>query len=181
MKTTLGLKNFRIFDNKGAEVHINPLTVLTGCNSSGKSSIVKALILLSEFLKGVRESTHGAEPRLEFDRKPLSLLCNFDSIVNKDSKDGKLMHFKTGAALIAAQTGVPVVPVGIYFDGKLRFRSRILVTYGAPFTIPQTDPDNPSGAVLKQIRQEMSRNVAALLPMQTESQAQREKTAQKGE
>ena len=91
MKTTLGLKNFRIFDNKGAEVHINPLTVLTGCNSSGKSSIVKALILLNEFLKGVRESAHGAEPRLEFDRKPLSLLGNFDSIVNKNAKDGKLI------------------------------------------------------------------------------------------
>ncbi|MBR6419793.1 MAG: 1-acyl-sn-glycerol-3-phosphate acyltransferase [Oscillospiraceae bacterium] len=97
------------------------------------------------------------------------------------SKDGKLMHFKTGAALIAAQTGVPVVPVGISFDGQLHFRSRILVTYGAPFSIPQTDPENPSGAVLKQIRQEMSRNVAALLPMQTESQVQEDKPAQKGE
>ena len=89
MKTTLGLKNFRIFDDKGAEVHITPLTVLTGCNSSGKSSIVKALILLNEFLKGVRGSAHGAEPRLEFDRKPLSLLGNFESIVNKDAKEGK--------------------------------------------------------------------------------------------
>lgn len=89
MKTTLGLKNFRIFDDKGAEVHINPLTILTGCNSSGKSSIVKALILLNEFLKGVRESAPGAEPRLEFERKPLSLLGNFESIVNKEAKDDK--------------------------------------------------------------------------------------------
>lgn len=87
MKTTLGLKNFRIFDNKGAVVQINPLTILTGCNSSGKSSIVKALILLNEFLKGVRESAPGTEPRLEFDRKPLSLLGNFESIVNKDAQD----------------------------------------------------------------------------------------------
>ena len=90
MKTTLGLKDFRIFDEKGASVHINPLTVLTGCNSSGKSSIVKALILLNEFLKGVRESTPGAEPRLKFDRKPLSLLGNFESIVNKDAHDKRI-------------------------------------------------------------------------------------------
>ncbi|MBP5552788.1 MAG: AAA family ATPase [Spirochaetales bacterium] len=90
MKTTLGLKNFRIFDEKGASVHINPLTILTGCNSSGKSSIVKALILLNEFLKGVRESAPGSEPRLKFDRKPLSLLGNFDSIVNKDAQDKRV-------------------------------------------------------------------------------------------
>ena len=90
MKTTLGLKNFRIFDDKGAEVQINPLTVLTGCNSSGKSSIVKALILLNEFLKGVRESAPGSEPRLEFDRKPLSLLGNFESIVNKGAQDQRI-------------------------------------------------------------------------------------------
>lgn len=90
MKTTLGLKNFRIFDGKGVEVHINPLTVLTGCNSSGKSSIVKALILLNEFLKGVRESAPGSEPRLEFDRKPLSLLGNFESIVNNNAQDRRI-------------------------------------------------------------------------------------------
>ncbi len=89
MKTTLGLKNFRIFDEKGVSIHINPLTVLTGCNSSGKSSIVKALILLNKFLKGVRESAPGAEPRLEFDKKPLSLLGNFESIVNKNATDNK--------------------------------------------------------------------------------------------
>ncbi len=89
MKTTLGLKNFRIFDEKGAVVRINPLTILTGCNSSGKSSIVKALILLNEFLKGVRSSAPGAEPRLEFDRKPLSLLGNFESIVNKNANGDK--------------------------------------------------------------------------------------------
>lgn len=87
MKTTLGLKNFRIFDDKGVDVHINPLTVLTGCNSSGKSSIVKALILLNEFLQGVRNSASDVEPRLQFDRKPLSLLGDFESIVNKDAQD----------------------------------------------------------------------------------------------
>jgi len=83
------------------------------------------------------------------------------------SKDGKLGHFKTGAALIAAQTGAPVVPVGISFEGKLHFRSKIHVQYGAPFHIPLTDPENPSAAVLKQIRQDMTRNVAALLPAVT--------------
>lgn len=85
MNTNLGIKNFRIFDEKGAEIHLRPLTVLTGCNSSGKSSIVKALILLNEFLKGVRSTDTSEEPRLRFNKKPLSLLGNFDSILNNDA------------------------------------------------------------------------------------------------
>ena len=85
MNTTLGIKNFRLFDANGVEVNIKPLTILTGCNSSGKSSVVKAIILLNEFLRGVRNDHVGQEPRLEFNRKPLSLLGNFDSILNRES------------------------------------------------------------------------------------------------
>ena len=82
------------------------------------------------------------------------------------SKDGTLGKFKTGAALIAAQTGVPIVPVGIFFDDdELHFRSTIHIRYGAPFQVPQTDPKDPSPAVLKQVRQEMTKNVSALLTM----------------
>ena len=51
MKTTFGLKNFRIFDNEGAKIDINPITIVTGSNSSGKSSIIKAICILSDFLK----------------------------------------------------------------------------------------------------------------------------------
>ncbi len=85
MNTKLGIKNFRLFDANGVEVDIKPLTILTGCNSSGKSSVVKAIILLNEFLRGVRNDRAGQEPRLEFNRKPLSLLGNFDSILNRES------------------------------------------------------------------------------------------------
>ena len=87
MNTTLGIKNFRLFDANGVEVDIKPLTILTGCNSSGKSSVVKAIILLNEFLRGVRNDHAGQEPRLEFNRKPLSLLGNFDSILNRESAE----------------------------------------------------------------------------------------------
>lgn len=97
------------------------------------------------------------------------------------SKDGKLLHFKTGAALIAAQTGVPVVPAAISFEGKLHFRSRIRLSFSAPFEIPQTDPENPSPAALKQIRQEMTRQVSALLPPPTESTEQKGESEHHGE
>lgn len=88
------------------------------------------------------------------------------------SKDGKLGHFKTGAALIAAQTGVPVIPVAISFEDTLHFRSTICVRYGEPFRIPQTDMNNPSAAVLKQVRQEMTKNVSALLELNAEAVAE---------
>ena len=79
------------------------------------------------------------------------------------SKDGKLGRFKTGAALIAGQTGVPVVPVAISFDDELHFRSTIHIRYGKPFDVPQTSADDPSVSVLKEIRQAMTKHVAALL------------------
>lgn len=81
------------------------------------------------------------------------------------SKDGKLGKFKTGAALVAAQTGVPIVPVGISFEGsKLHFRSKITVRYGAPMQISCTSPDDPRPAELKQIKLAMTAAVTNLLP-----------------
>lgn len=85
MNTTLGIKNFRLFDSKGVEVDIRPLTILTGCNSSGKSTVVKAIILLNEFLRSWQSNPYRPEPRLEFNKKPLSLLGDFGSILNRDS------------------------------------------------------------------------------------------------
>ena len=42
------LKNFRSFGEDGADFELAPITVLTGCNSAGKSSLVKSLLLLSK-------------------------------------------------------------------------------------------------------------------------------------
>lgn len=48
------------------------------------------------------------------------------------SKDGRLGRGKTGVALVAAKAGADVVPVGINFEGKLHFRSKITVRVGKP-------------------------------------------------
>ncbi len=48
------------------------------------------------------------------------------------SKDGRVGRGKTGVALIAAKAGADVIPVGINFEGKLHFRSKIIVRYGQP-------------------------------------------------
>lgn len=42
------IKNFRSFGEEGADFELAPITVLTGCNSAGKSSLVKAILLLAE-------------------------------------------------------------------------------------------------------------------------------------
>ncbi len=47
------------------------------------------------------------------------------------SKDGSLLRFKSGLALIAQQSGAPVLPVTVTYCGsKKSFRSRVVVNYG---------------------------------------------------
>lgn len=48
------------------------------------------------------------------------------------SKTGKVQKGHSGAALIAARSGKPVIPVGIVFGEKLKFRTKVTVKYGKP-------------------------------------------------
>jgi len=57
------------------------------------------------------------------------------------SKDGKVGRGHTGAALIAARSGKPVVPVGICYGEKLKFRTRITLKFGEPI-LPQDYVDS---------------------------------------
>lgn len=83
MNTRISIKNFRAFDRNGASFELRPLTILTGCNSSGKISLAKSLILLNDFLREVVSDTNT--PRLDFGKKPLSLLGNFETVLNKQA------------------------------------------------------------------------------------------------
>ncbi len=53
METKYTVKNFRKFNHDGASVRFSPITILTGANSSGKSSIVKSLVIFEEYLRKV--------------------------------------------------------------------------------------------------------------------------------
>lgn len=55
------------------------------------------------------------------------------------SKDGRVGRGKAGVALIAAKAGTDVIPIGLNYEGKLHFRSRIVVRVGKP--IPITPPE----------------------------------------
>lgn len=91
MKTNLNIKSFRVFDDNGVSFEINPITILTGSNSSGKSTVVKAIFLLNSFLSQVKSAIENGEPielekyKLDFTKYPNNLLGRFDKVVNENS------------------------------------------------------------------------------------------------
>lgn len=96
MNPIFSLKNFRSFGEEGADFELAPITVLTGCNSAGKSSLVKALMLMSKQSAGDTGNinlfnTKEMQPnvKLRTSQKELQL-GGFNSVVNEHSKDGTL-------------------------------------------------------------------------------------------
>ena len=51
------------------------------------------------------------------------------------SHDDQLLRFKSGAAVIASQSG-GLLPVAIWYEGK-KFRSRVVIRYGKPIANSQ--------------------------------------------
>lgn len=96
MDTKLTIKNFRVFDEDGATINLKPLTILTGSNSSGKSSIVKSTFLLNSFLEQIRKAIEKEEPinlhnyKIDFTTYPNNLLGNFNLIVHQGSSKHKI-------------------------------------------------------------------------------------------
>ncbi|MGV8109616.1 AAA family ATPase [Methanospirillum sp.] len=96
MITYLQIENFKSIQNSG-QIHLKPITILVGANSSGKSSILKSLLLL----KQTAESSNNRSPLVPngdllnlgsysnfiFNKKfnnKLSFEIHFDDIFNKE-------------------------------------------------------------------------------------------------
>lgn len=58
------------------------------------------------------------------------------------SKTGELQEALSGAALFAARTGAPIVPVAI--DAIYRFRGLVKVTVGEPMYVTSSQPGKPT-------------------------------------
>ena len=94
------IKNFRVFDREGATFEIAPLTVLTGCNSSGKSSMAKSLLLLDDFITKLKDEikltgdcTLGKHS-LDFSNNKFHLqLGRFDVCLNKKAEKYEAITF----------------------------------------------------------------------------------------
>ena len=105
---TLGIRNFRAFDENGVEFHIAPITILTGCNSAGKSSMVKSLLLLDNFFRQMKQDVQlngDCDPtkyRLGITNHELRL-GNFASVLNRDAKSEVVSFSYTIKPLIASE------------------------------------------------------------------------------
>lgn len=76
---TFGLKNFRNYDADGAEFIMAPITILTGENSAGKSSLVKALMLMNKCMERVKEESNINKKIINF----FSFMLDFTDPQNK--------------------------------------------------------------------------------------------------
>ncbi len=88
---SLGLKNFRIFKD-ATDLEFAPLTILTGCNNSGKSSIIKAMLLMSDNFTGEGISYYpikqGSSVRLNLNKEgQRHNLVSCSRIANNESDD----------------------------------------------------------------------------------------------
>lgn len=79
------------------------------------------------------------------------------------SKDGKVLKGKTGVALVAAMAQVPVIPVGIVFEGKLKFRRKVTVKFGKPIIPKEIGVDDCSPKKLRIMRNEIMASITELV------------------
>ncbi len=99
MNTKYAIKNFRVFDEKGVTVDIKPITILTGCNNSGKSSIVKSMVLFDTYIKSLLNDYKAfnrikfINHKLDFSSESTSSLGNFNQVLNRKS-DCKEISFE---------------------------------------------------------------------------------------
>lgn len=87
------------------------------------------------------------------------------------SRDGRLSDGKAGAAVLAAQTGAPVLPVGIVGTHSIRGiswlwrRPQVRINMGEPFTVGRID-GKLTRSQAKALANLTMRRVAALLPQE---------------
>lgn len=80
------------------------------------------------------------------------------------SQDGTVGKGKTGVALIASKTGVPVVPVGICFKGKkLKFRKKIIVAFGKPIAPEELQLKSMEPRELKALKIKIMKSITDLV------------------
>ncbi len=125
MLTELKLSNFRIFDDE-VTVRFRPITVLIGRNSSGKSSIVKFLLMLQQSIQ------YGQSQFLTPEGSRVRLGA-FRALRNSLTRKRNL-RFELSAKSYAEVLNYPVLKsaenAGKVDFGKLAYKARAAVAYG---------------------------------------------------
>ena len=76
---------------------------------------------------------------------------------------GKVGKGKTGVALIAAMAQVPVIPVGINFEGKLKFRKKIILAFAPAIDPVELGINSTSARELKILKSRISEDINKLV------------------
>ncbi|WP_295152535.1 (d)CMP kinase [uncultured Ruminococcus sp.] len=79
------------------------------------------------------------------------------------SLDGKVGKGKTGVALIAAVAQTKIIPVGITFEGKLKFRKKVIVRYGKPIIPSEIGASNTDSKSLKVLKNKVMEEITSLV------------------
>lgn len=99
MNPKFTIKNFKVFDEEGATFELAPVTILTGCNSSGKSSIVKAIMLFSDVMNDIKNDIVNwnrcelPEYKLDFSKLRYNL-GKYDLVLNKKAEKNAKISFE---------------------------------------------------------------------------------------
>lgn len=89
------LNNFRIIGEEGTVVGFSPVTIFTGCNSAGKSTVAKALVLLDSYLSAIKANDFNLiDTSLDFSK--VGKLGTFDSVLNVKSKENGVEEIVLG-------------------------------------------------------------------------------------
>lgn len=116
MKYTV--KNFKIFNEQGVTFDIAPITMLTGCNSSGKSSLVKSMIVLGEYLAKVKSylNTVSRENKLSALAQAIDFAAGvkdtggFDNVLNENNTNGLItFQYTVDSKLLMEEVTVTLV------------------------------------------------------------------------
>ena len=79
------------------------------------------------------------------------------------SKDGKVGKIKTGVALISAVAQTGVVPCAICFEGKLKFRKKIILAFGKPIEPAEMGATTASTGNIKILKTKISQEINNLV------------------
>ena len=81
------------------------------------------------------------------------------------SKDGKVHRGHSGAALIAVRANVPIIPVGVVYGEKLKFRTKLRVVYGKPIDPADycTISDTPNPRELVKLRDKYMAEIKSIV------------------
>lgn len=104
MYTAFTLKNFRLFKNP-VTIQIKPLTILTGPNNSGKSSVIKALLLFKNAMQGADIGHHNLKLPSLLKPMPEIQMGNIKEAINDQSESSRFVyafHYLFGKA------GIPI-------------------------------------------------------------------------